>query len=273
MNFVSIVAPTAAVGAISPDGTALPAESYTPIGASGFAGVQVAISPGSHSLTGPLPFGVLVYGFAQFDSYGYPGGMSLAPIAIVARLDLTPEAATNSGGILHCVTATVSDQEDNPVGGVRVDFNVSGVNPTARFVAAAEDGRAESCYLGTALGMDTIVAAVGAVPDTATKAWIAPVSRFNDGINALTLDDDTSEFTLIYVVDGITLHCSGSGARIDEGLLTMTSRCTEDFRDTLRAVGPADATVTVQLIDQSETAAGGPVIRQFLLTREPAGAR
>ena len=69
---------SAAVGAIALDGVAIPAERFVPIGSSGFSGVQVPIAPGSHQFVASLPFGALVYGFADDDSYGYPGGMSLA---------------------------------------------------------------------------------------------------------------------------------------------------------------------------------------------------
>jgi hypothetical protein len=54
--------------------------------------------------------------------------------------------------------------------------------------------------------------------------------------------------------------CSGNRARIDDGLLTITSLCREDLRDVVRAIGPADASVTVQLIDR--------IIRRFILRRQ-----
>ena len=48
--------------------------------------------------SGPLPFGVHSYGFASFDSYGYPGGLSLSEVASVTTLSLAPETATNPVG-------------------------------------------------------------------------------------------------------------------------------------------------------------------------------
>jgi hypothetical protein len=266
LNFINVVAPTAAVGTILLDGTAIPAGSFVPIGASGFAGAQVSVEAGSHTLTGALPFGVFVYGFAFADSYGYPGGMSLAPVVIVSAVSLTPETATNPVGTEHCLVAAVTDQGGNPVVGVRVDFTVTGANPTAGFASTAEDGQAEFCYSGSNLGVDTIVAAVGTIADSASKTWVAAIFRFSDGSAALTVDALQGSFTLAYVVSGMPQLCSGGRARIEAGLLTISSRCLEDLRDLLRAVGPTDGTVTVQLLDRTGPSAAERTVRRFVLS-------
>lgn len=35
---------------------------------------------GDHLLTSPQPFGVQVYGYGQYTSYWYPGGLNLDPL-------------------------------------------------------------------------------------------------------------------------------------------------------------------------------------------------
>ena len=65
-----------------------------------------------------------------------------------------------------------------------------------------------------------------------------------------SVDSVSGECVLSYAVDGVPLLCSGNRARIDDGLLTITSLCREDLRDVVRAIGPADASVTIQLIDR-----------------------
>jgi len=172
VNYINVVAPDEAAGAITLDGTAIPAGSFTPIGASGFSGVQLNVALGSHNLAGPLPFGVFVYGFDSADSYGYPGGGSLAPVADVTTLTLTPETSTDPLGLEHCVVATVTDADGGPVPAVRVDFEVSGANSAAGFANADTNGQAEFCYTGTAIGPDTIKASVGTVADTAAEIWV-----------------------------------------------------------------------------------------------------
>ena len=171
INFVNIVVPDAAVGALTLDGTVIPAGDFSPIGASGFSGAQVAVAVGSHALAGPLPFGVTAYGFANADSYGYPGGLALAEVAELTDLVLTPKTATNPVNTEHCVVANTSDQNGVPLPGIRVDFDVSGANTTSGFVFADGSGDAQFCYTGTNAGTDTIVALVGSLSDTATKIW------------------------------------------------------------------------------------------------------
>ena len=82
INFVNIVAPTADLAGLLFDGGAI-GTTWTPIGGSGFSGTQVPVAIGAHTIThaSPIvPFGVYSYGFAFADSYGYPGGLRLAPL-------------------------------------------------------------------------------------------------------------------------------------------------------------------------------------------------
>lgn len=171
-NFINVVAPSAAVGSIVLDGAAVPAASFTAIGSSGFSGAQLPVALGTHVLAGPLPFGAFVYGYAAFDSYGYPGGQSLARVATVIALDVTPKAATNPVGTQHCVDGKVTDQAGAPVPGVRIDFKVTGANPNAGFVTAGANGVGRYCYLGPNPGVDSIVGSVGTLTSTASKTWV-----------------------------------------------------------------------------------------------------
>lgn len=265
INFINVVAPAAAVGTINLDGAAIPEDSFVAIGDSGFVGAQVSVGAGSHTLTGALPFGVFVYGFAFADSYGYPGGMLFAPVVIVTAVALTPEMATNPMGTEHCVVAAVTDQGGNQVAGVRVDFTVTGANPTTGLASTDALGQAGFCYSGTSPGVDTIVAAVGAIADSATKTWVEAILRFGDGPTTLTVDTGRGTFTFAYVAGGTLQLCSGGRARIESGLLTISSRCLEDLGDLLRAVGPTDGIVTVQLLDRTGPSAADRTIRRFLL--------
>ena len=79
-NFVNVVVPTEGVGAIRRNGEAIPAELFEEIGDSGYWWAQVPLETRAHRLSGTVPFGITMYGFDVFDSYGYPGGLKLAPI-------------------------------------------------------------------------------------------------------------------------------------------------------------------------------------------------
>ena len=267
-HFVNVVAPNAAVGMTGVDGVTIEAEHFVAIGESGFSGAQVPITPGAHQLTSSLPFGVVVYGFRVAESYGYPGGMARPSRAKVARFELIPETATSPIGTSHCVTAIANGRDGSPVAGVQIAFVISGANPTGGYAATAENGQAELCYQGVNPGTDTIVATSGTMTDTATKVWLARLLLYSDGSNMLTVDSLNGTFTLSYLVDVVPQGCSGNGAGLEADLLTITSLCQEDPRDVLRAVGPVDASVTVQLIDHGATTGGRPDIRRFILMRQ-----
>lgn len=171
VNFASVVAPAAAVGSVLFDGAPIAPGSFTAIGSSGFSYAHVSLSLGSHTFSAPQAFGVFTYGFDSADSYGYPGGLSLAPVAIVSTLVLTPETQSQPVSAQACLDATVRDQDSNPLEGVRVDFVVTGVNPTASFAFTNASGVAQFCYTGANPGTDTVTASVGGLFDTSTVNW------------------------------------------------------------------------------------------------------
>jgi hypothetical protein len=170
-NFINVIAPNSAVGSVEIDGTPIPAGDFTPIGSSGFSGAQVEVGVGSHTVTSSQPIGVHSYGFGSFDSYGYPGGLSLSEVARVESIALTPETATNTIGTEHCVNARVTDQNGNPLRDIRVDFTVSGANTASGFAFTDGNGVATFCYTGSDAGDDEIRATVGNLADTAAKTW------------------------------------------------------------------------------------------------------
>ena len=172
-NYVNLVVPKSAVGVVAVDGTPVSATEYNPIGSSEFEGAQVDLAPGSHVITGNgQPFGAFSYGFSEYNAYSYYGGMSLAPVAEVTKVTLEPAAETALVGSEECVTATVTDQNGDPLPGVRVDFLVSGANTAGGPVFAGTEGKATFCYTGTHAGEDAITGSVGGISGTAAKTWV-----------------------------------------------------------------------------------------------------
>lgn len=81
-NWISIVAPL--VATITLDGEDLPIN-FAPIGNSGWGFTFTQLDntgTGDHFIVSEEPFGVQVYGYGQFTSYWYPGGLDLNPIDI-----------------------------------------------------------------------------------------------------------------------------------------------------------------------------------------------
>lgn len=82
-NYLNIVAPTDKLAGLRLDEQSIAAP-FTAIGNTGYSGAQVSVGIGAHTLrhlSSNVPFGVYSYGFANSDSYGYPGGNRLARIA------------------------------------------------------------------------------------------------------------------------------------------------------------------------------------------------
>jgi hypothetical protein len=80
-NYVDVTAPMGAT--VMLDNTPL---TFTPIGTTGYGFVRVyplsagPTGDGNHSITGSVAFGITVYGYGQYTSYWYPGGLDLTDI-------------------------------------------------------------------------------------------------------------------------------------------------------------------------------------------------
>jgi len=179
-NFINIVIPTASIPAFTLDGGGVAASQFAPIAATGFSSAQLSVALGSHTLKANSGFGVFVYGFDTDDSYGYPGGYLLAPIASVAKLTLDKPAYTAATGADNCPIARVADSNDAPLANVTVTFTVD--KPTADSKQATTDqfGNARVCFTSAVAGTGTVTAtaglAIGTLTATATVTWgaVAP---------------------------------------------------------------------------------------------------
>lgn len=176
-NYVNVVAPTSDVGAVLLDGSPIAASDFAAIRRSGFSGAQVAVGPGSHTLSGPHGFGTSVYGWAPFDGYGYPGGFGTSeppgtpgqspaappPPRTDVSLSITAPSYVRVGNDAS-FTDVIANSGPNAATGVELHASVPA---NASFVSATlsngnscqESGSAITCFVGT-------VAAGGSVTGT-----------------------------------------------------------------------------------------------------------
>jgi hypothetical protein len=77
---------------------------------------------------------------------------------IAGQLSLEPLYDDNPVGQQHCVWATLLDGSGLPASGVSVNFTVSGANSDFGQGVTGGDGKAQYCYTGANVGLDTIVA-------------------------------------------------------------------------------------------------------------------
>lgn len=76
LNFVNITAPTGATVNLD----SAPVTNFTAIGTTGYGIARVMLSNagnGNHSISAAMPVGISVYGYGQYTSYWYPGGLNL----------------------------------------------------------------------------------------------------------------------------------------------------------------------------------------------------
>ncbi len=94
-------------GGVLLDGVGISPGLFEEIGSSGYYGAQVPVSPGVHRVDGNF-CAVTVYGWGEFDSYGYPGGLffpDVTPPAItILQSNLTIVVADNTMEFSDCIT-------------------------------------------------------------------------------------------------------------------------------------------------------------------------
>ncbi|MBN1773145.1 MAG: IgGFc-binding protein [Deltaproteobacteria bacterium] len=78
-NYVNVIAPAGAV--VTFDGISL--GGFTPIGGSGFGVLRHEIGGGSHTIGSTSEFGITCYGYGNYTSYMYPGGLDVDIINII----------------------------------------------------------------------------------------------------------------------------------------------------------------------------------------------
>lgn len=175
-NWVNVVAPDNAIGSILEDGIPIPAGAFTPVAGTNYFGAQRSITEGSHTYTCNIPFGVFIYGWNTVNSYGYPGGGSLSPVATVSSVTLSPPAASGTLDVSTlCFTAHVEDNLLNPVAGVLVTFHISGISNMTGTAYTNALGNAEYCYARTGVipGVDNIYAeCFGFNSTSSTATWV-----------------------------------------------------------------------------------------------------
>ncbi|RLE81472.1 MAG: hypothetical protein DRJ36_01300, partial [Thermoprotei archaeon] len=76
-NYVNIIAPTYSLDDLILDGAPVNTSIFTAFGTRGLSAGTIALSEGTHTMSGSAPFGIYVYGYNDYVSYGYPGGLAL----------------------------------------------------------------------------------------------------------------------------------------------------------------------------------------------------
>jgi TQXA domain-containing protein len=160
------------------------------------AAVQLAIWHICDGLDFPSPGGVPANVFHAAREIVTAAGTAVVP-KTPTKLALNPTTAVNPVGTQHALTATLLDQNGNPIAGEKIKFFIQGANSTSGHDITDSNGQAVFSYLGNSVGDDTIKAKVyytipvglrwtrpecqklilgqeapGVLEETATKEWV-----------------------------------------------------------------------------------------------------
>ncbi len=174
VNYVNVVVKESLISSLRLDGASIDAVDFSSIGETGFSYAQIAIAPGSHTLKGAVA-GVFVYGYDDYDSYGYAGGLSLSEVALVDSVDLLPNFDLVEGEV--CFKARVVDVLDRAISDIRVDFIVELIEGSDR---TNTNGIATFCVeAGENPSEFKVTASVGS--DTTESVIVKSKDRGSDG--------------------------------------------------------------------------------------------
>ena len=73
-HYINVVIPTERISSLRLDGRPLVAN-FTRINKTSYSYAQIPMSAGGHHISARVPFGLYIYGYGPYNSYGAPGGM------------------------------------------------------------------------------------------------------------------------------------------------------------------------------------------------------
>jgi Bacterial Ig-like domain (group 1) len=207
---------------------------------------------------------------------------------------LSPQAATNTVGTEHCVTAGVTDEAGEPVTGVTVVFDVSGASTEHDTETTDSSGEATFCYTGPQLPGEDVIHAfadtdgdgtqdapppLGNEPgDEAMKTWAPPAStpgcevKITQGGRITTIEGDDATFGGNASVDAAGVATGqeeyqdhGPVSELDLHSLEIASVvCSEDGKEASifgsgSVDGSGELAFRIRVRDEAEPGAGADV--------------
>ena len=74
-NLLNLIVAESAITNTLVDGSHIATTNFVAIGSSGYYGAQISVTNGVHTVTSSRPVGIEVYGWGEYDAYGYFGGI------------------------------------------------------------------------------------------------------------------------------------------------------------------------------------------------------
>jgi hypothetical protein len=208
-HYLNLVVRTNGVGLISLDGATVSPACFQIITDTGYAGAQLPVETGAHHLSSTVPFGVCVYGWAEYASYAFMGGVFSETINSGTKLELEQPTPFSPVGGEKVVIARVTDGRGRPLVDIGVDFSVAGSNPAVGHYVTTRFGEAAFPYTGANPGLDIIVATLVDLRQSVVNTWIDPANNTPPVVS--TSETQPQQFGLTAQLIG-TVHDDGKPA-------------------------------------------------------------
>ncbi|ODA90720.1 hypothetical protein ATY41_08705 [Leifsonia xyli subsp. xyli] len=175
-NYVNITARTADTAGVLFDGTPVDANLRQVIPGSDYSAAVITLGSADavHSLKSSGPVMMLVYGWADYDSYGYPGGFRVAKIATATALKLDPSSVVGPVGSDLCTTAMLTDGSGTGIAGPQIDVVSDGVAQSSSSVVTDASGAAPICLTSGDEGGSAITASAAGLTVNGAFEWQPP---------------------------------------------------------------------------------------------------
>ncbi len=207
-NFINVTAPVSVINNVVLDGVKIESYNFEPISGSGYAVARISVNVGSHHISAPEPIGILVYGYDEYYSYGYRGGLGVQSLKPVTNLTISASSTNPKLDEKVCLGIHAYDEFGGPVVRAPVSIRVSGTNDNTSKQFTTLKGDASYCYYGYLEGLDTIDVSSGDNTQTTNVTWSAADNSINHApvITSIpnNLVQDGHDF--IYQINAIDLN-------------------------------------------------------------------
>ncbi|MCQ4167719.1 putative Ig domain-containing protein, partial [Tahibacter harae] len=234
LHYVGITIPESAVASLRLDGAAVSGVTWRAVPGTDKVHGNLRVSAGRHRVAAAAPFGLITYGYGDYESYGYAGGLLIGDQDRVRRLEVTPLAQIRTVGDSACFAIVSRDAQNRRVPYARFGVRAEGRQTHAESGYLDGTGRGEYCFEHPFVETTPLVFESGFAQVEAQVEWLAP----GDGVNrapiitslpGLELRDPVFHYDLDAVdpnddVLSYALIGGPSGAQIDAqtGVLTWT---------------------------------------------------
>jgi len=147
-NFITINIEHDSIGSVNLDGVAIDPAYFTPIAGSNYSFARLAINPGTHQLTADKPFGLFLYGFDRYSSYGSKAGFSVPSTEGISSFGLSMNHSSLAVGEEFCLTVQALGQAGEPLAASALLITVDGIHNASSELMTDKNGLASHCYIG-----------------------------------------------------------------------------------------------------------------------------